>query len=799
MAYQPKSYKKFVATAATATLVASALVPVASAAFNDVNKNYTEAVEYLVSNGIAKGITETTFGTDLSITRGDAAVMIANALKLDTTKAPESAFTDLNNRVEGAVNALSAKGIISGKNATEFAPAENITRAEMAKVIANAYELDGTGVNNTFNDVNSTFDEYVDALVKNEITLGKTPEAFGSTLDVTRGEFALFVFRAENLTPATPEVVSAKAINALEVGVEFNVAVDKTDAEDELKYSINGLTPESALLSADGKTVTLKFANATQVEVTDGVIVVEGVKTAKDATVKTSKYSSVFTYSDTVRPTITSVTYDNYYTAKVWFSEPISDEGSVQISDANASYTHVAGDNFITVNLANASVAMDKNISVTIVGATDFSGNLVSPNPVTTTVQKTKSDTVKPEVSGITVLGTSKFSVKFTEELSAAPTVKINGTDITAIAGTTITKDATDKSKWNVVLGTAQTGVKTVAVDAGYTDISGNAGAAFSQLVEFKADTTAPAYVKHEVKTIANVQYLVVSFNEEVTNAAGTITGSYVDSNQVTHSVTDLGAVSLHDSNADGTNDAVKVNLTGQNTGAYSVSLPAGLAEDLATNDTVAKSVAFTLGNSSDSDKPGVSNVVVAANKVTVTFSENVSGATALNLANYKVEGESLFTSAIFKGNQQTVELTLREGSITVDGLRQLSVTNVSDLNGNTMNTFNTKETFTENVKPVVSAAKLTTADTVTVTFSEAMTEAKLEDATADFKVKVDGAFKTITNLEYQAASKSLVITFSTAITDLSKPMNLDILSGNNVTDTNGNALSTSGSLVITQ
>ena len=42
MAHQPKSYQKFVATAATATLVASALVPAASAAetksFKDVSK-----------------------------------------------------------------------------------------------------------------------------------------------------------------------------------------------------------------------------------------------------------------------------------------------------------------------------------------------------------------------------------------------------------------------------------------------------------------------------------------------------------------------------------------------------------------------------------------------------------------------------------------------------------------------------------------------------------------------------------------------------------------------------------------
>lgn len=800
MAYQPKSYKKFVATAATATLVASALVPTASAAsFTDVSSNYKVAVDYLVANKIAQGTTDTTFGTTASITRGDAAVMIANALKLNTTTAPDAGFKDLNTRVAGAVNALAAAKIIGGKTATTFAPNDLITRQEMAKVVALAYELDGAGTNNDFIDVNSNWDAYVNALVKHEVTLGKTPTTFGATQNVTRGEFALFVYRSETLEPATAEVASATAINALEVEVKFNVGVNKTDAEVETNYSINGTNPASALLAADGKTVTLKFASASQVEVTDGVIVVEAVKTAKDATVKTKKYSSVFTYSDSVRPTITSVTYDNYYTAKVWFSEPILDEGSVQISDANATYSFTPGDKFITVDLSNASVAMDKNITVTVVGATDYSGNLISPNPVTTNVQKVKSDTVKPEVSGLTVLDTTKFSVKFTEQLSAAPTVRINGTDVTTFANTKITEDATDKTKWNVVLGSAQTGVKTVSVDAGYTDISGNAGASFSKLAEFKADTTAPAYVKHEVKTISNVQYLVVVFNEEITNAAGTITGSYVDSNQVTHNVTDLGTVSLHDSNADGSNDAVKVDLSGKNPGNYTVSLPSGLAEDFATNDTAAKSVAFSLGNTSDSDKPAVSAVDVDGNKVTVTYSENVSGSSALNLANYKVEGESVFTSAIFKGNQQTVELTLREGSVTIDGLRQLTIANVTDLNGNIMNAYSVQETFTENVKPVVSAVKLTTADSVTVTFSEAMTEADLEDATADFKVKVDGAFKTITGLDYTAGNKSLVITFSTAITDLSKSMNLDILSGNNVTDLNGNSLATSGTLVISQ
>ena len=93
---QSSRYKKFLVGAASAALVASAVVPAAEAAttssFKDVNKNYTDAVNYLVENGIARGTSDTTFGTDASIKRGDAAVMIASAIGLDVTNAPKSSF-----------------------------------------------------------------------------------------------------------------------------------------------------------------------------------------------------------------------------------------------------------------------------------------------------------------------------------------------------------------------------------------------------------------------------------------------------------------------------------------------------------------------------------------------------------------------------------------------------------------------------------------------------------------------------------------------------------------------------------
>ncbi|PAQ13279.1 hypothetical protein CD798_15910 [Bacillaceae bacterium SAOS 7] len=198
MAYQPKSYRKFIATAATATLVATAVTPAFAAEFTDVNKNYKDAVDYLVENDIAKGTTETTFGTENSITRGDAAVMIANALQLDVDAYEDAPFEDVNSRVKGAVNALYAEEIISGKTETTYLPEANITRAEMAKILTNAYQLEAGDTKNEFTDVNSSWDGYVDALVANEITMGKTETTFEPDQDVTRGEFALFMFRAKD-------------------------------------------------------------------------------------------------------------------------------------------------------------------------------------------------------------------------------------------------------------------------------------------------------------------------------------------------------------------------------------------------------------------------------------------------------------------------------------------------------------------------------------------------------------------------------------------------------------------------
>ena len=86
MAKQNKG-RKFFAASATAALVASAIVPVASAAqVNDYNKisGYAkEAVQSLVDKGVIQGDTNGNFNPLNTVTRAQAAEIITKALELE--------------------------------------------------------------------------------------------------------------------------------------------------------------------------------------------------------------------------------------------------------------------------------------------------------------------------------------------------------------------------------------------------------------------------------------------------------------------------------------------------------------------------------------------------------------------------------------------------------------------------------------------------------------------------------------------------------------------------------------------
>ncbi|QVY61235.1 5'-nucleotidase C-terminal domain-containing protein [Cytobacillus gottheilii] len=198
-----KGNRKFIATAATAALVASAIAPAASAAakdFTDVPDRYKDAVDFLVEKG-AKGVSATSFGTNQSIKRVDAAVFVANVLGLDTDNAPASGFTDVPDRAAGAVNALKAAGITSGKTATSFGSSSEITRGELAIWLQRGFKLKGSA-DSAFTDISDRYAKAVEALVANEITNGVSATKYGVGQQAKRGDFAIFLHKADAVKPA---------------------------------------------------------------------------------------------------------------------------------------------------------------------------------------------------------------------------------------------------------------------------------------------------------------------------------------------------------------------------------------------------------------------------------------------------------------------------------------------------------------------------------------------------------------------------------------------------------------------
>jgi 5'-nucleotidase / UDP-sugar diphosphatase len=190
------SYRKFLATAATATLVVGAVAPVVSASksFTDVPDRYSEAVNFLVAHG-ANGFSETSFGTNKSIKRVDAAILLANVLQLDTKNAPASGFTDVPSRATGAVNALKAANITNGKTAKSFGSDSSVTRGELALWLERAFKLEGT-TTHSFSDVSARYESAIKTLVAKEITNGVSQTKFGVDQTAKRGDYALFLYRA---------------------------------------------------------------------------------------------------------------------------------------------------------------------------------------------------------------------------------------------------------------------------------------------------------------------------------------------------------------------------------------------------------------------------------------------------------------------------------------------------------------------------------------------------------------------------------------------------------------------------
>jgi len=839
MANQPTKYKKFVATAATATLVASAIVPVASAAtpsFSDIAGNdHENNIRELAELGFIGGYPDGTFKPGNSVTRGQVALMLgkwaqAQGVKVPADYATTEYFNDLpasatedNKKMYALVKAA---GIFGGYSDGSLKPNQKISRQQMAIVLNSAYkavngtslvELAGDISNINVADISKVNPDYRDE-VKALKALGITkPVNFNPAGDVTRGQFASFLNTTIKVeVKAETSVKSVKAINAKTIEVEFNNAIDKETLKNESNQDIiTVVASENAAnagkvsqeLSEDGKTLTLKAQNIFKGEYTVKVPF-EIIKDLKGNFV--SPINSKITVDDQNAPVLTEATSkikdtkDTIKSITLTFDEEVTSIDTVKINGTNYSA-------IVNGNKATVTVKLDatKPYEVTVVNARDAAGNIkdVQVAPLVLSM-----DNVAPSIVNVETVGENQVKVTVDEELAEALDVTAKVGTFTTNIVTKVEKNIENNKEYTVTLnkdylfknGNSDTVTLTFAKEE-LVDALGNKNAdEITKKAVVSKDATAPKVVKVDTtKTEGKVSSFAVTYDEEVKNP--TIADVKVV-NSKGEILTTSKVVSKLEVKSDDAKTVVFTLASSLATDKYSFELAEGFVVDKALNPNESAKYSFSVDVTEDGQPVetsfNIAGVIAeAGNVINVDFGAKVkaTGAgSALNPSAYQLNGITLPTNTSIEfAKDQTgafiqtkVVITLPAGFVEFDDDKAIFRVNaVQTLDNKVSNQFSKLIAVTDNTAPVAQSFVATDLTKITVTYTEAIevvdtnTNGLLDEVSDEISLFDNkGAAIEITAVEVKEGKLVLTVEDATQVASI---VTLETKTAN-ITDENG-------------
>jgi len=571
------------------------------------------------------------------------------------------------------------------------------------------------------------------------------------TVDMNGEEGTLTVndTAAEDAADYKKPTATVEGFDATHVVVTFSEAVDKTDAENILNYTMSDpsgvvlaaatplSTDSTASLAEDGMTLTISLGNS---DVTGGLVdgsfyltINDGNPSATADKIKDlagnvmDKAIIEFAGSattDTTGPALTSGTYNNATGAlKLFFDEAVST---------------------IDGNVAETKITITGSDDATyVLKETDFSGVAGSASSVTVTFGTTAKAAVNALTTPLTV------SVEEGAFKDVATNDSLVGSAVLSLTTAPVLQTATyDESTNELVL----TFNEEVLYDS-LTDLTN---------IQVKTDTGAFADISASttVDTTVDGTVLILTPASPTFRTTGTVTSAELK----------LKAGAVMDVADEQTNVATTVDLT--------------------YTDDAAKPVLETVGYST------LSKIF------TLTFSEDVDVSTiaAVNFKAYDAD-----TSEATLNNGTTAVITTVDGptaqiqldtadAITVAALEQasmkVSVSTVSDMTGNVMVAISeTAETgvsvtTTDLTPPQVTGAASVDANTVTVTFDEKLdpTTANVAGNYAIYATDSPATTMSVTNASVNAAG--LVVTLTTSTHENAVGYTVDVTG---VTDLAGN------------
>ncbi|KHF31822.1 Endo-1,4-beta-xylanase A precursor [Paenibacillus sp. P1XP2] len=145
------------------------------------------------------------------------------------------------------IQVVAAKGAIEGKAAGVFAPKDAVTRAEFAKMLIRALNLENSSATESFSDVNASdwFAPYVAAAVEKGIIQGRSSDRFAPKDQISRAEMATMISRALKASGKLKEVSDTSAV--------LSQFTDANQINSSLKADVALAASNGLVIGANGK------------------------------------------------------------------------------------------------------------------------------------------------------------------------------------------------------------------------------------------------------------------------------------------------------------------------------------------------------------------------------------------------------------------------------------------------------------------------------------------------------------------------------------------------------------------
>ncbi|MGM0842308.1 MAG: S-layer homology domain-containing protein [Bacillota bacterium] len=194
--------KRLLTSLVAVVMVAGLITPFSASAkaFSDVPITHTffDEITYLSDQEIINGFNDGTFAPSKPVTRAAAAAMIGRAVGLDGEQRATT-FQDVgqSNFASGYIQSAVEAKIISGYTDGTFKPGKVVTRGEMAIFLARAFDLT-VKAETSFSDVSPSMaaSDSILQILAEGITGGYTDGTYRPNQDVTRDQFSAFLARA---------------------------------------------------------------------------------------------------------------------------------------------------------------------------------------------------------------------------------------------------------------------------------------------------------------------------------------------------------------------------------------------------------------------------------------------------------------------------------------------------------------------------------------------------------------------------------------------------------------------------